>query len=73
MERGPPSVGFYARSFLIPKKNGKMCPVFNMKPLNHSIVARTFKMATLKMVCNSLRAGDFVVSLDLPEEYGPSH
>lgn len=40
-----------------------------MKPLNRFIVACSFKMATLKMVCNSLRRSDVVVSLDLKDAY----
>lgn len=37
IERAPPSVGFYAHLFLVPKKNGKLRPVFNMRPLNQLI------------------------------------
>lgn len=40
-----------------------------MKPLNHFIVARGFKMATIKMVAQALRPGDFVISLDLSNMY----
>lgn len=31
VERALPSIGFYARIFLVPKKYGKLQPVFKMK------------------------------------------
>lgn len=36
IERLPAQVGFYVHIFLFPKKNRKMRPLFNMKPLNQS-------------------------------------
>lgn len=69
IKKAPPSLGFYARVFLVPKKKGKQCPDFNMKSLNAFIVSHGFRMATLKMVAGTLRKGDFVVSLDLSDAY----
>lgn len=69
IESAPAQIGFYAHIFLVLKKNGKMRLVFNMKPLNRFISARSFKMATLKMVVGALRKDDFVVSLDLLDTY----
>jgi hypothetical protein len=69
IERAPPTIGFYARLFLVDKKNGGLRSVFNLKPLNRFIMARSFKMATLRMVAHSLREKDFVVSLDLTDAY----
>lgn len=40
-----------------------------MKPLNQSIVSRSFILAALKMVTQSLRKGDILVSLDLSDAY----
>lgn len=69
IERAPAQLGFYALIFLVPKKSGKMRPVFNMKPLNRYISARGFQMATIKMIAGSISKGDFVVSLDLSDAY----
>lgn len=69
IEKGPPSLGFYARVFLVPRKNDKQCPIFSMKPLNAFIVGWSFCMATLKMVAGALRKGDFMVSLHLSDAY----
>lgn len=69
IECAPKATGFHARVFLVPKKNGKLRLVFNMKPLSRFIAAKSFKMATLKMVARLLRLGDFVVSLDLSDTY----
>jgi hypothetical protein len=69
IERAPPTIGFYARLFLVDKKNGGLRSLFNLKPLNRFIMARSFKMATLRMVAHSLREKDFVVSLDLTDAY----
>lgn len=40
-----------------------------MKPLSQFILAKGFKMATLKMVAQSLHQGDFLASLDLSDAY----
>lgn len=69
IEPAAPSIDFYAHIFLVPKKRGKMHPVFNMKLLNWFIVACSCKMVMLKMVCCSFWEEDFVVSLDLPDAY----
>lgn len=69
IEPAPHSLGFYARVFLVPKKNGKQCPVFNMKLLNYFLSNSSFKMATLKMVASSLRVGDFAALVDPSDAY----
>lgn len=69
IEHASPRVGFYARIFLVLKKNGKLRPVFNMKLLNRFIKARGFHMATLKMVAAAIRHNDFAVSLDLSDAH----
>lgn len=61
-------VGYYPHLFLVPK-NIQFRPLFNTKPLNQFIVARSFKMAILMMVVGPLCPGDFVVSLDPLDPY----
>lgn len=36
--------GFYSKIFLVPKKDGNMRPVINLKALNQFVVTRHFKM-----------------------------
>lgn len=72
------SVGFYAHIFTVPTKNGKLRPVFNMKPLNKFIRAHSSRMTTLKMLASAIRRCDYSVSLDLSDAYfhvnvNPSH
>lgn len=78
IERSPAHLGFYDRIFLVPKKNRKLRPGFNMKPLNEFIKARGFCMVTLKKVASAIRPQDFAISLDLSDAYfhvnvAPSH
>lgn len=68
-ERAPSTLGFYACVCLVLKKNGEKCPVFNMKSLNKFITARSFRMVMRRMVFQSLRQGDFPVSLDMLNAY----
>jgi len=69
IQPAPKGPGFYAKVFLVPKKGGKWRPVFNLKPLNAHVQKRTFKMATVKSVAQSIRPGDWAVSLDLKDAY----
>ncbi|XP_060594733.1 uncharacterized protein LOC132749068 [Ruditapes philippinarum] len=38
--------GFYSTLFLVPKKNGELRPVINLRPLNRYLVKKHFKMDT---------------------------
>ena len=69
IERAAKGPGFYARLFLVKKKNGSFKPVFNLKPLNKHIHKQSFKMATVRTVAESIRQGDWAVSLDLKDAY----
>lgn len=66
-ECAAPTMGCYASIFFVPKNNGKLRPVFNIKQLNHFMVPHSFKMATLKIVASAVCLGDFVVYLDLSD------
>ncbi|KAG0010049.1 hypothetical protein BGZ82_003716, partial [Podila clonocystis] len=41
--------GFTSRLFCIPKKNGELRPVLNLRPLNTYITLQSFKMETMEM------------------------
>jgi hypothetical protein len=49
----------------VPKKNDKMRPVINLKPLNGYLKKTHFKMDTLSKVLNIVKTGDWAISLDL--------
>ena len=59
--------GFYSTLFLVPKKNGKMRMVTNLKPLNSFLKKIHFKMDTMQKVINLVKPKDWAISLDLSE------
>ena len=61
--------GFYSRIFLVPKKNGKLCPVINLSLLNRYIKKQSFKMETVKSVRQSIMNNDWAVFIDLTDAY----
>ncbi|MCG7876485.1 MAG: reverse transcriptase domain-containing protein [Candidatus Thiodiazotropha endolucinida] len=61
--------GFYSTFFLVPKKNGKMRPVINLRPLNRYLKKEHFKMDTMTKVLNLVKPNDWAISLDLSEAY----
>ena len=63
------SQGFYSPIFLVPKKDGRFRPVFNLKPLNLHIQKQSFKMKTQRDISSALHMGDWAVSIDLKDAY----
>lgn len=63
------ATGFYSTFFLVPKKNGTMRPVINLRPLNRYLKKIHFKMDTLTKVLNLVKIGDWAISLDLSDAY----
>ena len=61
--------GFYSTFFLVPKKNGKMRPVINLRPLNRYLRKTHFKMDTMTKVLNLVKPQDWAISLDLADAY----
>ena len=66
----PPSLGYVSNIFLVQKKNGKMRPVINLKKLNAAhLDTPHFRMETLSDVRQTIRPGDWAVSIDLKDAY----
>ena len=63
------NLGFYSTFFLVPKKNGKMRPIINLRPLNKYLWKTHFKMDTLSKVLNLVKPGDWAISFDLSDAY----
>jgi len=61
--------GFYNTFFLVPKKNEKMRPVINLRPLNRYLKKTHFKMDTLNKVINLVKPKDWALAIDLSDAY----
>ena len=69
IEIAPPSPGFYSRLFVTPKVTGGWRPVIDLSRLNGWVELSSFCMETVQSVLQSLRPGDWMVSLDLQDAY----
>ena len=65
----PSQTEFYSVLFLVPKKNGQMRPVINLKALNQWVETPHFKMEGLTSLRDLLRQGDWLVKVDLKDAY----
>ena len=64
----PPS--YISNVFLVPKKDGGMRPILNLKKLNAAhLDTPHFKQDTLEDVRHALRPGDWAASIDLKDAY----
>ncbi len=61
--------GFYSRYFLVPKKDGGLRPILDLRRLNHALMRRPFRMITLKQILSQIRTEDWFCSLDLKDTY----
>jgi hypothetical protein len=59
---------FYSRLFLIPKKDGQMRSVINLRPLNQFLVHYHFKMEGMHIV-RDLQKNDWMTRIDLKDAY----
>ncbi|KAL0168644.1 hypothetical protein M9458_036866, partial [Cirrhinus mrigala] len=61
--------GFYSHYFLVPKKDGGLRPILNLRCLNRTLMRRPFRMLTLKQILSQVCPGDWFCSLDLKDAY----
>ena len=61
--------GFYSTIFVVPKRQGGLRPILNLRPLNQMIIPKHFKMETLRSILKGLRKGDYAITLDLTDAY----
>ena len=62
--------GFYSRYFLIPKRgSSSLRPILDLRVLNRHLRKYTFRMLTHKVLCRSIRPGDWFVTIDLSDAY----
>ncbi len=60
--------GFFSRYFLVPKRDGGLRPILDLRRLNFSIYKGKFKMLTIKTIM-STKEGDWFVTIDLKDAY----
>ncbi len=60
---------FYSRYFIVPKKDGGLRPIIDLRQLNHSVSQLKFKMLTLRQVVSQIRSKDWFVTIDLKDAY----
>ncbi len=56
--------GFYSRYFLVPKKDGGLRPILDLRRLR-----RPFRMLTLKQILVQIQPKDWFLSVDLKDAY----
>lgn len=61
--------GFYSRYFLVPKKDGGMRPILDLRLLNKALAKRTFKMITVKQILAHIQPDDYFIAVDLKDAY----
>jgi len=61
--------GLYSPYFLVPKKNGGMWPILDLRVLNESVAKRPFRMLTIKRLLTCVQRNDFGISIDLKDAY----
>ena len=62
---GQEGQGFYRTFFIVPKKDGGLRPILNLKPLNVYMEKSHFKMETLRSIIQALHVGEWGSTLDL--------
>ena len=67
--KGTMTGGFFSRLFLVPKKEGQMRPVLNLKSLNRFIYHRHFKMEGMHIVRDLLQRGDWMTRINIKDAY----
>ena len=61
--------GFYSRLFVTPKVTGGWRPVIDLSCLNRFVRLSHFRMESVQSVLQSIRSGDWMISLDLQDAY----
>ncbi|KAL0147122.1 hypothetical protein M9458_057646, partial [Cirrhinus mrigala] len=61
--------GFYSRYFIVPKKDGGLRPIIDLRRLNRSVMKLKFKILTVKQVVSQIRSEDWFVTIDLKDAY----
>ena len=66
---GSNSLGFYNRLLLVPKPYNQWKPILDLSTLNTFLNTELFKVETPETIRTSLRAGEWVTSIDFKDTY----
>ncbi|XP_058865945.1 uncharacterized protein LOC131708048 [Acipenser ruthenus] len=61
--------GYYSRYFLVPKRDGGVRPILDLRLLNGFLKERRFRMLTHHHILQSVRPGDWFTTVDLRDAY----
>ncbi len=53
---------------MVPKRDGGLRPILDLRPINRALCKRPFRMMTLKQILAQIRPGDWLASVDLKDE-----
>ena len=65
----PTQTQYESYLFLTKKKDGSVCPAFNLKELNQFVLYEHFKMEGIAAVVDMLQSGDWMIKIDLKDAY----
>ncbi len=60
---------FFSRYFLVPKRDGGLRPILDLRRLNLSLYKGKFKMLTMRTIMSQVQEGDWFVTIDLKDAY----
>ena len=69
VERSDSQAGFLSRYFLMPKKDGGLPPILDLRGLNKYLCALRSRFFTVPRVRQTIKAGDWFVTIDLKDAY----
>ncbi len=61
--------GLYSRYFIVPKKDGGLRPILDLRVLNDSVMQLKFKMLTFRQIVPQIRSENWFVTIDLKGTY----
>lgn len=61
--------GYYSRYFLIPKKDGGLRPIMDLRALNKHLRKYKFRMLTVAALTRAIRRDDWFTAVDLKDAY----
>ncbi len=61
--------GFFSRYFLVPKRDGGLRPILDLRRLNLYLYKGKFKMLTMRTIMSQVQEGDWFVTIDLKDAY----
>ncbi len=69
LRRAKVEQGLFSRYFLVPKRDGGLRPILDLRRLNLSLYKGKFKMLTMRTIMSQVQEGDWFVTIDLKDAY----